>query len=130
MQAAQRIILIDNDKIVTMICSHIINTNMPDIEVVMFTSPEQGLAFIKQECLSTPVNTVLLLDINMPTLSGWEVLEKLDPHREKLLKHFSIYMFSSSVSYEDKDKSTQHPMVTGFVEKPLSPKKLGEITNC
>lgn len=129
MQSAQRIILIDNDKIVTMICAHIINTNMPDIEVVMFTCPEQGLAFIRQECQSTSVNTVLLLDINMPTLSGWEVLEHLKTDSEKVLQNFTIYMFSSSVSYEDKDMSTKHPMVSGFVEKPLSAQKLCEITN-
>ncbi len=129
MQSAQRIILIDNDKIVTMICAHIINTNMPDIEVVMFTCPGTG-SRIYQAGMPVYVGKYgAVARYQYAYFIGLGSAGTFETDSEKVLQNFTIYMFSSSVSYEDKDKSTKHPMVSGFVEKPLSAQKLCEITN-
>ncbi len=128
MTNVERIIIIDNDPIVNLLCLHIIKKTHPGMHVLSFTSPEEGLEYIQFEYQQYAVKTILLLDINMPTLSGWEVLEQLEPYKEMIHQYMSIYMFSSSVNSEDKELSRLHPLIEGFIEKPLTAQKLAAIT--
>src|ERR1700759_5434178 len=118
MSSIKRIIVIDDDPIGNKICGHLIKKYLPGIDVSLFTSPEEGLEFIQSEYTSNPVKTVVLLDLNMPTLNAWEVLEKLEYIAEVVKEYLLIYIFSSSISLNDKTLSSQHPLVTSFVEKP------------
>lgn len=127
MSVVKRIILIDDDPVVHKICNHLIKRNFSAIEFCSFISPVAGLAFIKQEYKEHAVKAVLLLDINMPKLNGWEVLEELTCFTQLAKDCLTIYIFSSSVSYEDKTLSEQHPLVTAFLEKPLTKEMLADI---
>jgi len=67
-----------------------------------------------------PIPELILLDINMPVLSGWDFLdvyrERSDNTRAKSL----IVMLSTSVYEEDKQKAMTFPNVVEYVEKPLT----------
>jgi len=127
MSSIKRIIIIDDDPFVGRICCHIIKRSAPGIDVCLFTSPEEGLKYIRTSYVSNPVKSMLLLDINMPILSGWHVLEGLACVKETIKEYLHIFVFSSSVTYKDKERSNRHPLVTGFIEKPLTKQKLLEI---
>lgn len=124
----KRIIIIDDDSVVVTICQFQIKKILPQIEVMSFTSPVSGLEFIRLEYANNSVKTLLLLDINMPALTGWDVLDELKKLESNLDRQMSIYMFSSSVSIVDKQRSSTHSMVIDFIEKPLSLDKVKEIT--
>src|SRR3954467_11851746 len=73
-------ILIDDDAVSNTISSltieHILNK---ESDIKTFTNPETGFDYI----IEHPKNrngsqTILLLDLNMPIMSGWEFLEKFD----------------------------------------------------
>lgn len=72
-----------------------------------------------------PLPNLLLVDINMPVLNGWEFLEQY----EKLdIKHtIDLYMLSSSVYENDLEKARTYKSVKGFISKPLSIDRLIEI---
>lgn len=72
-----------------------------------------------------PVQSVLFLDINMPTMTGWEVLEHLSS--QSLPEFLQIFMLSSSISAEDKKHAEDEPLVMGYIEKPLNETKLKEL---
>ena len=127
MSRIERIIVIDDDPIVNFICGQVIKKYLPGIDVSSFGLPEEGLRFIQTEYMTSPVKTVLLLDINMPTLTGWEVLDELKPMEDIIKEHLRIYIFSSSISIEDRSLSSQHPLVKCFVEKPVTRQKLIDI---
>jgi two-component SAPR family response regulator len=129
MSVIKRIIIIDDDPLVNKICGHVIKGTLPEMEVCSFLSPEKGLEFIHNEYETHPMKTILLLDINMPTLNGWEVLEELEGTKEMVEKNLLIYIFSSSVSFHDKALSDQHPLVIDFIEKPLTKQKLAGLMN-
>ena len=63
-------------------------------------------------------NFILFLDINMPLINGWQMLELIKE------KHFKckalVIMATSSIDFEDKEKSKQYDSVIHFFEKPLT----------
>ena len=68
---------------------------------------------------------ILLLDINMPTKNGWELLDSLITSTINLNK-MPIYIVTSSIDKCDIKKSTQYP-ISGFLNKPLKPEILKNI---
>ncbi|MEJ7663145.1 MAG: hypothetical protein WKG07_28185 [Hymenobacter sp.] len=67
---------------------------------------------------------VVLLDLNMPLLSGWDVLEALKPLEARLLGRCVVYVLTSSLAPADAARARQYPLVAGFLDKPLNGAKI------
>jgi CheY-like chemotaxis protein len=95
--------------------------SLGEVEVTDFIVPEKGLEYIQSELFHNPEGekAVLFLDINMPTMTGWEFLEKFETLEDKIKNQFDIYIFSSSVDPRDLEKAKSNPLVRDFIEKPL-----------
>ena len=89
------------------------------MEIKTFEVPEEALAFIQNEYSTKSAPTVLFLDINMPTLTGWEFLEEYEKFSEEVKSQINIYILSSSVDLRDKDKEKGNKYIKGFISKPL-----------
>ncbi len=85
-----------------------------------FTNPVSGLAHLEALLPETDENIVLFLDINMPEMSGWEVLDAIMKMPEACKDLLTIYMFSSSLNVADKQRALNCSLVKGYVEKPLT----------
>jgi len=129
MKNPERFILIDDELYSNKISTILIKRIFANVEVLHFIFPQQGLDYITTEYATRPVATVLLLDINMPVLSGWAVLEKLGALSVDIREHFTVFMLSSSVDPQDKQKATDNPFVAGYIEKPLSREILQNMFN-
>ncbi len=116
----QRILLIDDDAGNNTVSRIFLKRVVIETEIVAFTDPEAGLAYIASEYAVNPVNTILLLDINMPVLSGWEVLRQFEKLPESIQKYFTVYILTSSINMEDKQRAAAHPRVSAYIEKPMS----------
>ena len=115
MNTELKYVAVDDDSFNNMLCSMIIEDTLGEVDITTFTKPEEGLAFI--ENVKSP--TILFLDINMPTLTGWEFLEQYEKFSEKVKMYVSIYILSSSLYQRDKDRANQNKHVKGFISKPL-----------
>lgn len=73
--------------------------------------------------------TTLFLDINMPTMSGWEFLEAFERFDALIKEQYNIYILSSSVNIGDINAAKANPLVIGFLEKPLNQGMLAKIFN-
>jgi CheY-like chemotaxis protein len=91
-----------------------------DPEIISFTSALKAIEYIKTEYATKPVKTMLFLDINMPTLSGWDVLAKFESFEKIIQSNFKIYMISSSLNPIDKTRAMGNKFVSGYLEKPLN----------
>lgn len=67
-----------------------------------------------------PVPDVILLDINMPLVNGWEFLEQYEALPEDFKNSIAIYMLSTSLRESDTAMAEHHPLVKGFIHKPLT----------
>jgi CheY-like chemotaxis protein len=69
--------------------------------------------------------TLVLLDINMPVMSGWEFLDAIQD--QPFANHMKVAMVTSSVDASDKLKAKTYPQVVGFLEKPISVDMLNDL---
>lgn len=116
----QRILLIDDDAGNNTVSRIFLKRVVVETEIVAFTDPVKGLEYIASEYAVNPVNTVLLLDINMPILSGWDVLAKFSDMPDDIKKYFTIFILTSSINIDDKQRAAAHPLVNAYIEKPMT----------
>ena len=127
MQTPSRFILIDDEMYSNKISKTFIRKMYPGAEVLDFLSPLQALHYIENEYKECSLSTAILLDINMPELNGWQVLEKLQELPSLIKNCLSVYILSSSIDPKDKQKADEHPLVEGYIEKPLSREILSQL---
>jgi len=70
---------------------------------------------------------LILLDINMPVMNGWEFLQAYVPLYEAILSNTRIVILSSTIDPEDFALAKQYPVVVQFISKPLSIENLEEL---
>jgi CheY-like chemotaxis protein len=110
-------IVIDDEPVNNLICRKVIQLAEPDAAVYTFTNPEEGVAFIKSLQPGTGPY-LLLLDINMPVMSGWELLDAVAEPLSRI--PITTYVLSSSIAACDMEQAEAHPQVKDYILKPLS----------
>lgn len=111
------ITIIDDDEIGIFITKTTLQMYDTKINTLTFLEPSKAYeAFIKISKDFFP--DLILLDINMPILSGFELLDKMYNSREEL-KSIPVCVFSSSSSDIDKNKSKEYPSIIGYITKPI-----------
>lgn len=118
------IILIDDDPINNLINKRLINKLDISPVVVAFLEAEKALDYITS---SSGVEILILLDINMPIMNGWDFLD----HYADLTSNRNDYLIilSSSIDNFDRQKSKTYYFVKDFIEKPLTQEKLTQSLN-
>lgn len=66
------------------------------------------------------VPELILLDLNMPVMNGWNFLEIYSVRFASLFPKTKIVIVSSSIDQDDIDKSTAYPFVMDYISKPLT----------
>ena len=70
--------------------------------------------------------SLLLLDINMPTMNGWDLLEAINAR--SYAEHVFAIIVSSSIDTNDHKKAKTYKQVMGYLEKPIRVKELRNFT--
>lgn len=122
-QMKKQVCIIDDDPIYRMIASKIINIIASPLTIHQCKNGEEGLAKL-EDLKNSNHETVVFLDINMPGLNGWDVLDGISQNDFHTLSKLQIYMVSSSTDERDLLKSKQYSFVKGFLHKPLSKEDL------
>lgn len=85
---------------------------------------EEAVAYMARWEAGEPIPAVILLDINMPKISGLEVLRQLKAHER--FRRIPVVMLTSS--REDRDLKTAYDLgVNSYIEKPVSFNKFIEV---
>ena len=116
----QSYIVVDDDTTNNMICEFTIKRFDREAEIKVFAIPENALAAIKEDYGpgSEKVSTILFLDLNMVTMTGWEFLDIFMQFDERVKDQFTIYILSSSIE-DFTEESKMYPCVHGFLSKPI-----------
>ena len=69
--------------------------------------------------------TVIFLDISMPLMNGWELLDHLVKYPKA--KDMKIFIVSSSIDPYDTGKSSSYDIVTDYIYKPITIEKMKEL---
>jgi len=82
-----------------------------------FDKAENALQFLKNR-ENKSMEYLVLLDINMPGMNGWNFLDRLDDSDAG--QGVSIVMVTSSVSRADREMAGLYRRVVDFIEKPIT----------
>lgn len=107
----KKILLVDDDDIFLVLGTITIEKLFPEAEIFTVPHGEEALEFLEETELD-----VMFLDLNMPILDGWEVLDEL-AKRER--KRMAIFVVTSSIDPSDREKANNNPLVYDLIEKPL-----------
>jgi len=70
---------------------------------------------------------LILLDINMPVMNGWEFLDAYIAKYAEKLPNTKVVILSSTIDPEDLLHAKEYAVVVEFVSKPLSVENLAEL---
>lgn len=112
--------LVDDDKVIAYITERMIKNTDPSIKINSFLSAKMALEKLR---LNDYKPDILLLDINMPGINGWDFLDEL----RNMHCFINVYMYSSSIDPEDIKKARTYPMVKDFLSKPIDESAVRKI---
>ena len=117
-----KVFIIDDDSIHQRIAQIMIEKHKLFDDYMSFTEAEMAIVFIKKnKNIKEALPDVILLDLNMPVMDGWDFLNVFEKISKDLNKEVKIFILSSSVDEKDIIKSKGFSSVSGFISKPLSP---------
>lgn len=120
-------LLVDDDPTVIFLVKRLLDyEGLPDA-LTTFLSPVEALAFLQQQVPAGALPQVILLDLNMPLLNGWEFVEALKPLEEMLRGQCLLYILTSSLAPTDARRAEDNPLVTGLLHKPLGRQQIQAI---
>jgi CheY-like chemotaxis protein len=115
-----RLVVIDDDQVILTLTSMMLRNVDKSAEVSCFSKPAGDINEIVKLVTGATKRTIIFLDINMPDMNGWDVLDVIAQATSgKLPDNVRIYMLSSSINTSDKVKAYSNPLISGFFEKPL-----------
>lgn len=125
MLAEKQIVLIDDDAVINLVNKRIIEKHF-GFKTVIFKNAIAALAQIRQWLINTtqPLPELIFLDIDMPFMTGWEFLDELHKLPAHELQKCKVVILSSSIHFEDIEKSKSYSAVLDFISKPLTADKL------
>lgn len=112
-------LLVDDDPTVIFLVKRLFQHEGLPNALTTFLSPVEALTFLRQQAPLGSLPQVILLDLNMPILNGWEFLEALEPLKEQLRDHCLVYILTSSLAPSDMNRAKCNPLVAGLLHKPL-----------
>lgn len=124
------VIIIDENPIDILIVGKLIKIVCPMASITIFNSAKEALVFFRQAAnwLNTNEN-IILLDLEMPTMDGWDFLREYKEMPLEIQNLFKVYILSCSNHLGDMLRAKEDSLVKGYLLKPLEKNQLVEIVN-
>jgi CheY-like chemotaxis protein len=121
------VLFVDDDLMSNMHSKRIFEKGNLAEEILLADCGYEALALLKMRFENVKkFPEIIFLDIHMPRLSGWDVLDMfkelpLGEHNTKII------MLTSSAEEADRARALKHPEVSGYAMKPLTEEYITEL---
>lgn len=128
------ILCVDDDPITLMLCKMVVSKSAFANEIVTAQNGEEAINYfdeLKLNNLGAEVSRypkLILLDLNMPVMGGWEFLDHFSQgDYMTVFKDTKVIVLSSTIDPKDIAKSRTYPMVLDFLSKPITKEMLEDL---
>lgn len=122
------ILLVDDDDVTNFLSKEMLRLYMASPTIDIALNGQEAIDFLLSNADDPEkIPDLILLDINMPIMDGWDFLAEFDKINRPGFEKINIIMFTSSVYYEDIDRARTYASVRNIYSKPLDEQKIKEI---
>lgn len=114
----QNVLVLDDSEEDRFFARRALTKMYPDAVLHEFSYVEEALKFLRSP--QRPLLDILLVDINMPRMDGFQFADAYKELYPELRGHAPVVITSSSLNPADQANAAQHPAIAGYVEKPLT----------
>jgi CheY-like chemotaxis protein len=110
------VVLVDDDPVVLMILEKLMMKSHFHPRTKIFRDATEALKYLKDQN-NIDTKRLLLLDINMPIINGWELIDALFklPHPPV----FKVVIVTSSCNQNDRMRAQSYGCIVDYIEKPV-----------
>lgn len=131
----KKVYIVDDEEVTLYLTSLMVSLYAPECVCVSFQDASSALGQLELDLAKGELPDTLLVDLNMPFMDGFALLDALEQMFAGQYGIPHIYVLTSSVNKADRIASIEHHLVTDVIEKPLTEEKLQEmeqqkLSNC
>jgi two-component system chemotaxis response regulator CheY len=120
--------IIDDDQMYQLVMKRTIEQSGMIRSILQFYDGEEAISYFREKQQTTEVlPQLILLDINMPYMDGWQFLDEFIKIPFKGDYRRTIFIVSSSSTSEDLNKAKEYSVVSGYHVKPITKDKFNEM---
>lgn len=127
------ILLIDDDEATNFINKKVIERVAITSHIETVLNGREAIDYLtkagKYKNLDCPKPQLILLDVNMPIMDGWEFIEMYKKLDENYKANIKIIMLTTSLNPDDKKRAEKIAEISEFRYKPLTVDIFNEIIN-
>jgi CheY-like chemotaxis protein len=120
----QHFIVIDDSKLDCFIAEKIIKNTGKCESVVSFQMAKEALHFIAEQTIETSNPIIILVDIQMPVMNGFQFVEAFEQLPKAITGRYTIFIISSSINDDDLKRVHNYRSISQFLNKPLTSNNL------
>lgn len=128
MKKLDTILLIDDDPATNFLHKYVLQKESCAENIVSFQSAEEAIEYIKDSIKNGfHFPELIFLDINMPTMNGWEFIEEYNKISKQNKISKIVVMLTTSLDTKDREKAESIKEINEFLSKPLTPEKIHQV---
>lgn len=120
-------LLIEDNLIDQLIIKQLFRKVLNIDQIAIANNGREGLQWINGN--KKPQSLIILLDIQMPIMNGFEFLDEFDKLSTEIKKETQIYVLSSTLDSDEILRIKENNYVTGFLNKPFPIQEFKNIIN-
>ncbi|WP_366183457.1 response regulator [Flavobacterium ovatum] len=122
--------VVDDDPIYKIIMKKIINKSELFSSISTFSDGKEAFTALNKSLENNcNIPDIILLDIEMPIMDGWGFMDEIAKINPQLMRNIPIYISSSSIAADDKEKAKNNKLILGYMSKPIKLEDLVLIAN-
>lgn len=124
MKTDHKFLVIDDNEVDQLVTQQLLKKDLGAVDVVQAGNGVEAMQWIHDQKSNLPDSLVILLDVRMPLMDGFQFLDAFESLNDDVKKMTKIIMLSSTLDPRDIEQAEAHKNVLQLFSKPLPVKEL------
>ncbi len=127
MRVNYKILMIDDNIIDQIVTKQLLKKTLGITEISTTNNGKEGIEWLRNHKSTSEESLIILLDIKMPEMDGFEFLTEYEKFSEDFKNSTQIFMFSSTLDPNDIARAKNNKYIITLMSKPLPIKEFSEM---